>query len=189
MDAGHQGGAAGLRLPHGLGAIGQLLWMQRSTCLFGEHVTGVGWSASRGCSYVGTPAPNCAGWREAEPNRSEARFQALVCVSSDSLREGMTEHIGATVATQTQRQIVVAVDDSRHIRTARGFGWLRTSSATKTKSSCSTASPPTYVHTYGVLTRTHNRQLFHPCHGVEQGGVQRDVTANPTGTGYPTGTL
>jgi hypothetical protein len=45
VDAGKQGGAAGLRLLHGLGAVGQLLWMQRShtshyTCLFGEHVRG-----------------------------------------------------------------------------------------------------------------------------------------------------
>jgi hypothetical protein len=74
-----------------IGAIGQLLWMQRShrsrACL--ESTLGLGWSASRGCSYVGTPASNRAGWREAEPNRSEARFQVPgFCVSSDSLREG-----------------------------------------------------------------------------------------------------
>jgi hypothetical protein len=64
---------------------------------------------------------------------------------------------------------------TRHIRTARGCGWLRTSYATKTKSSCSTASPPTYVHTDGVLTRTHNRQLSHPCHGVESRGTYRET--------------
>jgi hypothetical protein len=123
VDAGHQGGAAGLQLLHGLGAIGKLLWMQRShgsrACL--ESTLGLGWSASRGCSYVGTPAANRAGWREAEPNRSEARFQAgaWVCVSSDPCERGMTS-TGATVATQTERQIVVAVDDSPHSHSA----WL-----------------------------------------------------------------
>jgi hypothetical protein len=64
---------------------------------------------------------------------------------------------------------------TRHIRTARGCGWLRTSYATKTKSSCSTVSPPTYVHTDGVLTRTHNRQLSHPCHGVESKGTYSET--------------
>jgi hypothetical protein len=44
VDAGHQGAAAGRRLLHGLGAVGQLLWMQRShtnhACL--ESTLGVG---------------------------------------------------------------------------------------------------------------------------------------------------
>jgi hypothetical protein len=161
VDAGHQGAAAGLRLLHGLGAVGQLLWMQRShrshACL--ESTLGVGWSASRGCSYVGTPAPNRAGWREAEPNRSEARFQVLGLRLFRFVARGMTS-TGVRLR-RKRRGILVSLWPwtTRHIRTARGCGWLRTSCATKTKSSCSTASPPTYVHTDGVLTRTHNRQL------------------------------
>jgi hypothetical protein len=77
-----------------IGAIGQLLWMQRShrsrACL--ESTLGLGWSASRGCSYVGTPASNRAGWREAEPNRSEARFQVLGFASLQIPCERDDEH-------------------------------------------------------------------------------------------------
>jgi hypothetical protein len=119
------------QLIHRQGAIGQLLCMQRShrshiTPAWLESTLRVGWSASRGCSYVGTPAAiNRAGWREAEPNRSEARFQVLVCLFRFFAR-GMTS-TGAIRLRRKWRGRSLWPWTTPHIRSARGCGWLKTS--------------------------------------------------------------
>ena len=73
----------------------------------------------------------------------------------------------------------MAVDDSPHSHSARLWvveNFLRDQDEIILLHGVTTN---VYVHTDGVLTRIHNRQLSHPCHGVKQGDVQRYVTANP----------
>jgi hypothetical protein len=100
------------------------------------------------------------------------------CVSSDSLREGMTEHTGATVATQTQRQIVVAVDDSPHSHSA--WLWVVENVLRDQDEIILLHGVTTNVRSHRRCTDANPQQAaLPPVPSRRAGGLQRDVTANP----------